>query len=122
MAIINYEHGHRQGVVPCRIFKNYTSEEHDYLSNWHNEPEFIYVVSGSVIVYIENDCYVTQPGDIVMIPGNRVHTFAGDHWSFHCIIPADQIFQALELSLMENLISQVTLVDGCVNIFLLKKY
>ena len=98
MSKINYEYGYRQGVIPCRIYKNYSSENHDYLSNWHNEPEFIYVVSGSVVVYIESDCYVAHPGDIVMISGNRVHTFAGQNWSFHCIIPAEQIFESLEIS------------------------
>ena len=96
MAYINFERSDfSKGVYPCRIYMNYKSEEHDFFSNWHSEPEFIYTVSGTQTIFVENDSYVTQPGDIVVVNSGRIHTITGKDWVHHCIIPSDQVFQTL---------------------------
>ena len=99
MSIINFEHTAQEyREVPYQIHVNYSSEIHDYLSNWHNELEFIYTVSGSIEVYIGSDLYVTKPGDIVAISNNKIHTFKGTDWKFHCIKIAAPLVQALGIS------------------------
>ena len=101
MAYINFERvdfesiDFQKGTYPCRIYMNYKSENHDYFSNWHSEPEFIYTISGSQTIYVENDCYVTQPGDIVVVNSGRIHTIGGKEWAHHCVIPSEQIYQTL---------------------------
>ena len=98
MSTIHFEHTEQEyREVPYQIHTNYSSEIHDYLSNWHNELEFVYTVSGSIEVYIGSDLYVTKPGDIVAINGNKIHTFKGDNWKLHCIKTAAPLIQALEL-------------------------
>ena len=98
-STINFEHTDQEyKEVPYQIHINYSSEGHDYRPNWHNEIEFIYTVSGSVEVYIENDCYFTKPGDIVAINRNKIHTFKGNNWKFHCVKIANPILRALKLS------------------------
>ena len=99
MAYINFERADfKRDSFPCRIYVDYSSDKHDFFSNWHSEPEFIYTVSGSQTIYVENDCYVTQPGDIVVVNSGRIHTITGTNWVHHCIIPSEQIFQSLGIS------------------------
>ena len=99
MAYANFERvDFNVGNIPCRVYANYSSNIHDFRSNWHNELEFVYTVSGSEVIYIENDCYTTLPGDIVVINSGRIHTIMGNDWTHHCIIPSDQMFQGLGLS------------------------
>ena len=96
MSYINFEHTDQEyKEVPYQIHVNYSSEIHDYLSNWHSELEFIYTVSGSIEVYIGSELYLTKPGDIVAINSNKIHTFKGENWQFHCLKAAAPIFQAL---------------------------
>ncbi|MBO5295746.1 MAG: helix-turn-helix transcriptional regulator [Clostridia bacterium] len=98
ISTINFEHTDQEYKnVPYQIHLNYSSEIHDYLSNWHNELEFVYTVSGSVEVHIENEIYITKPGDIVAINHNKVHTFKGDGWKFHCLKIAASILQTLAI-------------------------
>lgn len=95
---INFEHTDQEYEnIPYQIHINYSSKIHDYLSNWHNELEFIYTVEGSIEVYIGNDLYITKPGDIVAINRNNIHTFKGNDWKFHCLKIAAPLFQALEI-------------------------
>lgn len=95
---INFEHTDQEYKnVPYQIHTNYSSVIHDYLSNWHNELEFVYTLAGSIEVFIGSDLYITHPGDIVAINRNQIHSFKGDHWRFHCIKIAAPIFQNLEM-------------------------
>ena len=95
---INFEYTDQEyKEVPYQILTNYSSDKHDYRPNWHNEIEFIYVVSGFVEVYIENDFYIAKPGDIVAINSNKIHTFQGNDWKFHCLKIASPILESLEL-------------------------
>ena len=104
MAYINFERADFEDAIfgknsfPCRIYINYKSENHDYLSNWHSEPEFIYTISGSQTIYVENDCYVTQPGDIVVVNSGRIHTISGKEWAHHCVIPSELVYRTLGIS------------------------
>lgn len=121
ISTVNFEYtDHEYKDIPFQIHLNYSSVGHDYLSNWHNELEFIYTVSGSVEVYIENNLYVTKPGDIVAINKNKIHTFKGDNWTFHCLKTAHPILQALDLShnifIPQPLIQDEELVSAFLNI------
>ena len=95
MSIVKFESSRHNNETPCRIYWNYSSIGHDYASNWHNEYEFLYIVSGTETIYIENDYYVASPGDIVAINPGRIHTITGENWVHHCIIPSEQLLQTI---------------------------
>ena len=99
MSTINFESSNFSAkTTTCRVYPYYSSKTHDYLPNWHNELEIIYTVSGSETIYIDNDCYVTEPGDIVVVNTGRVHTIMGENWVHHCIIPSENLLKALNLN------------------------
>lgn len=95
MKTIIFESSAYRGQIPCRLFINYSSDRHDYLSNWHHEFEIIYIVSGTETIYIENECIVAEAGDIVVINKNRIHSLTGKGWVHHCLIPSDTMIQSL---------------------------
>ena len=107
MGKINFESSRHNNEVSCRTYWNYSSKNHDFTSNWHNEYEFIYIVSGTETIYIENDYYVATPGDIVAINPGRIHTLTGENWVHHCIIPSEQLLQSIGVDTSATLMSLI---------------
>ena len=95
MPDIVFENPNSGNNLPCRFYQNYPSSKHDFSSNWHNELEFIYTLSGTEIIYIENDCYIINPGDLLVINRGRIHTITGTDWTHHCLIPSNELLQSL---------------------------
>ena len=103
----------------CRTYWNYSSKHHNFQPNWHNEYEFIYIVSGVETVYIENDCYIASPGDIVAINRGRIHTLMGEHFVHHCIIPSEQLLDSIGIdgsTVLQPLIHNEELSEAVLNI------
>jgi len=44
-----------------------------FLAHWHEEMEFIFVRSGSAVVYLDNQRYVMEAGDILLCPSGSIH-------------------------------------------------
>ena len=95
MKPIYFESSEYIPTVPCRLYKNYSSDRHNYASNWHREIEIMYIVSGEEFIYIDNECIHAIPGDIVVINRGRIHTLTGESFVHHCLIPSDNIFDNL---------------------------
>ena len=94
----NFESYFDESNVSCRVYCDYNSKMHDYASNWHKEPEFLLVVSGCEIVYIDNESYTALPGDIVAINCGKIHTITGDDFVHHCIVPSRQILRSMGIN------------------------
>ena len=93
MARVIYENpNYGNSNFPARIYVDYKSDRHNFFSNWHNELEIIYIVEGEEKIYIESECIVARPGDIVIINRGRIHTITGEKFTHHCLIPSDHIF------------------------------
>ena len=93
MAIVNYENpNYGKSNFPARLYINYNTDRHNFTPNWHNEIEIIYIVDGEEKIYIENECIIARPGDIVIINRGRIHTITGEDFIHHCLIPSDHIF------------------------------
>lgn len=71
----------------------------EFYTNWHKEIEFVYTVEGSETICIENDSFVTKPGDIVVINSGRIHTGTSTNWVHHCLIPSNEILHALGIDM-----------------------
>ena len=95
----NFESSARAKEIAGRLYINYSSQKHDFLSNWHHEFEILYISSGKETIYIENDCIEAVEGDIVIINRGRIHTFTGNDWMHHCLIPSDHLLELLGLNL-----------------------
>lgn len=103
----------------CRTYWNYASTRHNFAPNWHNEYEFIYIVSGVETVYIENDSYVAYPGDIVAVNRGRIHTLTGEDFVHHCIIPSEQLLDSIGIdstTVLTPLIRNEMLSEAFLNI------
>ena len=66
--------GFQKQETPFVLHKFISSEFSEFFTNWHKEIEIVYTVAGSEIIHIENDVYVTNPGDIIVINSGRIHT------------------------------------------------
>lgn len=99
MGSIKFENSARAWEIAGRLYRNYSSDKHDYVSNWHHEFEILYIISGTETIYIENDCIKAVEGDIVIINRERVHTLTGENWSHHCLVPSDHLLELLGLNL-----------------------
>lgn len=91
----NFEYYFDDKNMNCRVYSDYSSKIHDYASNWHKEPEFVFVVSGCEIVHVEDNTYTAMPGDIVAINSGKFHTIMGENFVHHCIIPSRQFLRAM---------------------------
>lgn len=80
---------------PFVLHKFISSEFSEFYTNWHKEIEIVYTVAGSETIYIENDVYVTTPGDIVIVNSGRIHTGTSSNWVHHCLIPSDDLLRTL---------------------------
>lgn len=83
---------------PFVLNKNISSTFSVFYTNWHTEPEFNLTIAGQEPIYIDNEIYVAQPGDIIAIEPNRIHTGPGTDWKHHCLIPSVQFLAELEIS------------------------
>ena len=84
--------------LPFVLNKYVSSSFSVFYTNWHIEPEFIITSAGSETIYIDNQTYVTEPGDIVAIEGGRVHTGSSPMWAHHCLIPSAEFLKSLGIS------------------------
>ena len=91
----NFEYYFDESNINCRVYRDYSARVHDYVSNWHKEPEFLLVVSGCEIVHIDNETYTAFPGDIVAINSGKIHTITGTDFVHHCIIPSRQFLRTM---------------------------
>lgn len=80
---------------PFVLHRNVSSTFSEFYTNWHKEIEIVYTVDGSETICIENDCYITEPGDIVVINSGRIHTGISTNWVHHCLIPSNDMLQSL---------------------------
>lgn len=85
----------RKNELPFILNKYISSSFSEFYTNWHAEIEINYTVDGSETIYIDNDLYITQPGDILVINSGRIHTGSNTNWIHHCIIPSIEFLQSL---------------------------
>lgn len=83
--------------LPFALNKFVSSSFSVFYTNWHTEPEFNITIAGSETIYIDNDIYITQPGDIVAIEPGRIHTGQSTSWEHHCLIPSAEFLEMLEI-------------------------
>lgn len=91
MLDIVFERPNSENGLLCKFYQNDSASRHDFASNWHSELEFIYTVSGTETVYIENDCYTLAPGDLLVVNSGRIHTITGTEWTHHRLIPSNEL-------------------------------
>lgn len=97
--------GFQRQNFPFVLHQNISSEHSEFYTNWHKEMEIVYTVSGSETIYIENDVFVTKPGDIVVINSGRVHTGTSTNWVHHCLIPSEDLLRSLDIDPTISLVS-----------------
>ena len=90
---------HQKNNLPFILNKYVPSIHRGFFTNWHTEPEFIMVIEGEEIIYIDDTVYVARTGDIVAIDPGRMHTGVGAEWKHHCLIPSVKFLNSLEISL-----------------------
>lgn len=66
---------HKTGFVPYSIHDTTVPETETqalYL-HWHDELEFFYLISGTLLFYVENDCFLLNAGEGIFIPPGLIH-------------------------------------------------
>ena len=104
--------------LPFILHKNIPSIHKGFYTNWHTEPEFLLIVSGSETIYIENEIYVAEPGDIVAVDSGRMHTGSGPEWKHHCLIPSVEFLETLEINPTELTLSPFIRDEKLAELFL----
>ncbi|MGG1638813.1 GH39 family glycosyl hydrolase [Paenibacillus sp. NRS-1760] len=65
-----YEFIEHQDDLPIRLFVNSVAHVHFH---WHKEIEIIYVLQGSVTIYLDQHQYLLQQDDIIVVSSMSVH-------------------------------------------------
>ncbi|GGE32161.1 AraC family transcriptional regulator [Streptococcus himalayensis] len=66
---------YKNPLTPYSITRTYTQNgQPDILFHWHTDMELIYVHEGTAQFHIDNDYFNSQPGDIVLIRPNALHS------------------------------------------------
>ena len=107
-----------QDKLPFILHKYTSSSFSEFFTNWHIELEINYTVDGSESIYVDNDLYVTQPGDILVINSGRIHTGSSENWIHHTLIPSMEFLQSLGIDLSVCSVQPLIRDERLKNLFL----
>lgn len=107
-----------QDKLPFILHKYTASSFSEFFTNWHIEMEINYTVEGSESIYVDNDLYVTQPGDILVINSGRIHTGSSESWIHHTLIPSMEFLQSLGIDLSVCSVQPLIRDERLKNLFL----
>ena len=70
---------HGDAMFPLKVHEVSpdSSFEEKVSCHWHEEMEFLVITQGRVSVFIDEECYEAEPGDIIFIPPDSLHSLSG---------------------------------------------
>lgn len=70
---------HGKKNFPIGVYRNICEKQNILEYHWHNESEFIYLVSGEAIFYADAVPFQMKPGEALFIQSGQIHSGYMDH-------------------------------------------
>jgi len=87
---------HQKGFMDLNFpFRLWVDDDLEFGAHWHQELEIVYAMKGTVHIGINNEVYILNEGDILLINGGTVHYF------LHSKQPNKEIIIQCGLSLLD---------------------
>ncbi len=91
-----YTYEHIKFHKPDFPFGAFVIPDSTTLPHWHNHTEFVYAQKGAVDVYINGSKYPCQENDILLIPGNSLHSIIPvSQATYVAIVIGDELLKEL---------------------------
>ena len=89
MQLIGYREQRPRGTPEFPVAYYFVDEKHPRYqmpAHFHDEWELVRVVSGRLTMWQDEEEYVAQAGDVLLVPGGVLHSHAPEHCVYQCLV------------------------------------